>query len=102
MSEYGASMTWDDDYMAFVLRDPNTGRLLEKFRPPDVENRLALYDNAMKWIVSLPNTKDWSAILDAANSANVAGFRFPNDVRYQMIGTQIVVAAVLIGAGWPV
>lgn len=96
------TMTWDEDYMAYVRRDPSTGRILEKFRPSDVEERLALYNNAMKWKVSLPNDDAWSAIFDAANSANVAGLRFSDDVRYQMIGTQIVVAAVLISAGWPI
>lgn len=60
-----------------------------------------LYDAAKKWSVSLPNDDACSAIFWAANSANIAGLRASHETRYRMIGTQIVVAAILIGAGWP-
>lgn len=60
-----------------------------------------LYNAAKKWSVSLPNDDTCSAIFGAANSANIAGLRSSHETRYRMIGTQIVVAAILIGAGWP-
>lgn len=60
-----------------------------------------LYSAAKKWSVSLPNDDVCSAIFWAANGANIAGLPLPHETRYQMIGTQIVVAAILIGAGWP-
>ena len=59
------------------------------------------YKAAKKWSVSLPNDDACSAIFWAANGANIAGLRSSHETRYQMIGTQIVVAAILIGAGWP-
>lgn len=59
------------------------------------------YNAAKKWSVSLPNDDACSAIFWAANSANIAGLRASHETRYRMIGTQIVVAAILIGAGWP-
>lgn len=60
-----------------------------------------IYNAALKWSVSLPNDDACSAIFWAANGANIAGLRSSHETRYQMIGTQIVVAAILIGAGWP-
>lgn len=59
------------------------------------------YNAAKKWSVSLPNDDACSAIFWAANGANIAGLRLSHETRYQMIGTQIVVAVILISAGWP-
>jgi hypothetical protein len=63
-----------------------------------------VYKIALNWLISLPNDDAFVAMANARQMARVKAWvaQAPQDVVVRQEGTQIVVAAVLIGAGRPV